>query len=148
LQPRYFGFQGAADPEAECERVRRRLETEGPIDLCVLGLGLNGHVGMNEPAPMLRPAAHVASLTETSLRHTMLADARSRPTHGLTLGMAEILASHQILLLVSGVTKTEPLRKLLRREITTEFPASLLWLHSNWTLLCDRDAAGGLDLNP
>jgi galactosamine-6-phosphate isomerase len=97
---------------------------------------------------MLRPAAHVASLTETSLRHTMLADARSRPTHGLTLGMAEILASHQILLLVSGVTKTEPLRKLLRREITTEFPASLLWLHSNWTLLCDRDAAGGLDLNP
>jgi galactosamine-6-phosphate isomerase len=146
---RYIGFRGeSADPEAECQTVRRRLEAEGPIDVCVLGLGLNGHVGMNEPAPILRPTAHVAHLTETSLRHSMLANVRSKPTYGLTLGMAEILASRQILLLVSGAAKREPLRQLLRREITTGFPASLLWLHSNWVLLCDRDAADGLDLNP
>ena len=147
LQERYFGFQGeASDPEADCARVRGRLETEGPIDLCVLGLGLNGHVGMNEPAPFLQPTAHVAHLTETSLNHPMLANTRSRPPYGLTLGMAEILASREILLLVSGANKREPLRRLLRREITTGFPASLLWLHAHWTLLCDRDAAQGLDL--
>jgi galactosamine-6-phosphate isomerase len=148
-QDRYFGFRGdLSDPKAECERVRTRLEAEGPIDVCVLGLGLNGHVGMNEPAPVLRPTAHVAHLTETSLRHTMLANARSKPTYGLTLGMAEILASRRILLLVSGAAKREPLRQLLRREITTGFPASLLWLHSNWALHCDRAAADGLELNP
>jgi galactosamine-6-phosphate isomerase len=145
---RCFGFRSdAADPHAECERVRARLAAEGPIDLCVLGLGLNGHVGMNEPEASLPPFAHVARLTEVSLRHPMLVQSRTRPTHGLTLGLAEILASHEILLLVSGTNKRAPLQRLLKREVTTEFPASLLWLHPNWTLLCDRAAAAGLDLD-
>jgi galactosamine-6-phosphate isomerase len=142
---RYFGFDSnPADPEAECERVRRRLAAEGPIDLCVLGLGMNGHVAMNEPAANLKPAAHIARLAEVTLAHPMLAKSKSPPTYGLSLGMAEILASREILLLVNGAKKREPLRKLLRREIATEFPASFLWLHPNWTLLCDREAAEGL----
>jgi galactosamine-6-phosphate isomerase len=146
---RYFGFaSNAADPQAECERIRRRLATEGPIDLCVLGLGMNGHIAMNEPAAFLQASAHVASLTESTLRHPMLADARSKPAFGLTLGMADLLASREILLLVSGAAKREPLRKLLRREITTNFPASFLWLHPNWTLLCDRESAEGLEMSP
>lgn len=146
---RCFGFQSdAADPDAECARVRARLAAEGPIDLCVLGLGLNGHVGMNEPGPSLPPFAHVARLTEVSLRHSMLAKSRTQPAYGLTLGLAEILASRETLLLVSGAGKRAPLQRLLSREVTTEFPASFLWLHPNWTLLCDREAAAGLDLNP
>ena len=145
---RFFGFNSnAADPQAECERIRRRFASEGPIDLCVLGLGLNGHIAMNEPSSFLQAEAHVASLTESTLRHPMLADSRSKPGFGLTLGMAEILTSREILLLVSGTAKREPLRKLLRREIATNFPASFLWLHPNWTLLCDRASAEGLDLN-
>lgn len=144
---RYFGFtSNPADPKAEYERVCRRLTAEGPIDLCVLGLGINGHVAMNEPAASLKPASHVARLAEGTLAHPMLSKSKSPPTYGLTLGMAEILASREILLLVNGAKKREPLRKLLRREITTEFPASFLWLHPNWTLLCDRDAAEGLNL--
>ena len=144
---RYLGFNSnPVDPTAECERVRHRLASEGPIDLCVLGLGTNGHVAMNEPAASLPPAAHVARLTEATLAHSMLAKARSKPGFGLTLGLQEILASREILLLVSGASKREPLRRLLRREITTEFPASLVWLHPNWTLLCDRNAADGLNL--
>jgi len=144
---RYFGFSGnAADPTAECDRMRRLLASEGPIDLCVLGLGMNGHLAMNEPAPFLQAEAHVASLTESTLRHPMLADSKSKPVFGLTLGMAEILTSREILLLVSGAAKREPLIRLLRREITTNFPASFLWLHPNWTLLCDRDSAEGLDV--
>jgi galactosamine-6-phosphate isomerase len=146
---RYFGFKGhPAVPEDECHRVRRRLSAEGPIDLCVLGLGMNGHVAMNEPAPSLQPDSHVARLTETTLAHPMLSKSKSPPTYGLSLGMAEILVSREILLLVSGAKKREALVKLLRREITTEFPASFLWLHPNWTLLCDRDAAKGLKLKP
>ena len=144
---RYIGFcSDLPDPERECARVRRRLDSEGPIDLCILGLGMNGHVAMNEPAPSLLPHAHVARLADVTLLHPMLADSRSKPTFGLTLGMAEILASREILLLVSGANKCEPLRKLMQRQITTEFPASFLWLHSNWTLLCDRTATEGLNV--
>jgi len=144
---RYVGFRSnPPDPEQECARIRRRLASEGPIDLCVLGLGMNGHVAMNEPAPSLPPRAHVARLAETTLRHPMLANSRSKPTFGLTLGLAEILASREILLLVSGANKRAPLRQFMQRKITTQFPASFLWLHSNWTLLCDREAAAGLNL--
>ena len=103
---------------------------------------MNGHVGMNEPAPHLQPEAHVAHLAEATLRHPMLSHVGNPPSYGLTLGMAEILGSREILLLVSGKAKVEPLKRLLTREITTNFPASFLWLHPRVTLICDRDAAG------
>ncbi len=142
-EKRVFSFKSnAKDPAAECQRLQRLLNKEGPIDLCLLGLGLNGHLGMNEPAPALQLRSHVAQLTEVSLRHPMLARARSVPTFGLTLGIGEILASRQILLLVSGAAKRGALQRLLRQEISPEFPASFLWLHPNCTLLCDRAAAG------
>lgn len=145
---RYFGFQSdASDPAAECARVHQRLASEGGIDLCLLGLGLNGHIAMNEPAPVLQPIAHVARLSEESQHHPMLSKAGVRPTHGITIGMADILGAREVLLLVSGAAKRAPLQRLLRREITTDFPASFLWLHPNWTLLCDREAAAGRDLN-
>ena len=144
---RYFGFNNdAADPKAECERIRAKLAAEGPIDLCLLGLGVNGHVAMNEPAASLPPFAHVAQLTEHSLRHPMLANSKAKPTYGLTLGLGEILAAREILLLVSGVSKREPLKRLMTRELTTDFPASFLWLHPQCILLCDREAADGLEL--
>ncbi len=144
---RYFGFDICpTDPETECERIRNRIASEGPIDVCVLGLGLNGHIAMNEPAASLQPFAHVARLTEATLAHPMLANSKSKPGYRLTLGMTEILASREVLLLVSGTGKREPLNQLLKREITTQFPASFLWLHPNWTLLCDREATAGLNL--
>jgi galactosamine-6-phosphate isomerase len=144
---RYLGFKSdSTDPATECAQMRSHLELSGPIDLCVLGLGTNGHVGMNEPAEHLQSLSHVAALAEVSLGHTMLLRSRVSPTYGLTLGMAEILSSRQILLIVSGGHKREPFRKLLRREISTHFPASFLWLHPNWRLLCDQDAAGNSTL--
>lgn len=145
---RYFGFQSnPAEPDVECERIHSRIASEGPIDLCVLGLGKNGHIAMNEPAASLLPFSHLAQLTAATLAHSMLANTKSKPGFGLTLGMAEILSAHEILLLVSGPSKREPLGRLMRHEITTEFPASFLWLHPNWTLLCDRTATEGLKLN-
>jgi len=135
-------------PELECEKLRDRLTMDGTIDICVLGLGMNGHIGMNEPGSTLQLHPHIARLSEVSLRHPMLANSHSRPTYGLTLGMGDIMSSREILLLVSGAHKREPLQRLIQPAITTEFPASLLWLHSNCHLLCDRDAAQGLKLNP
>jgi galactosamine-6-phosphate isomerase len=141
LGDRYFSFDSAAtDPQAECDRVARWLAEHGPIDICVLGLGVNGHLGFNEPAGYLQPHAHVADLSPASLAHAMLQSARSRPKYGLTLGMADILQARQILLLVSGPAKREPLRRLLAGQIATEFPASLLALHGDVRIWCDSAA--------
>jgi galactosamine-6-phosphate isomerase len=142
-EDRYFAFNSnPVEPDIECERIGVWLAASGPVDICVLGLGVNGHIALNEPGPFLRATSHVAQLTTSSLQHPMLANARKVPHYGLTLGMAEILASRQILLLVSGAAKREPLKRLLRREITTDFPASFLWLHSAWTLFCEAEAGG------
>jgi galactosamine-6-phosphate isomerase len=141
LEERYIGFESQpADPQAECTRIETWLWQNGPIDVCVLGLGLNGHLGFNEPAERLRPHAHVAELSETSLSHAMISTSGDGPRYGLTLGMADIFQSRRILLLVTGAAKREPLRQLLSGEITTAFPASLLTLHSDMLLLCDEAA--------
>lgn len=141
LAARFTGFNSRpANPEAECERIRCWLEQNGPIDSCVLGLGLNGHLGFNEPAAALQPHAHVAKLSETSLHHSMVANQKALPTFGLTLGMADLLQARQVLLLVSGAAKREPMRRLLQGDITTDFPATFLHLHGQTHLLCDEAA--------
>jgi galactosamine-6-phosphate isomerase len=129
LEDRYVGFESLpADPQAECRRMATWLQKNGPIDVCVLGLGLNGHLGFNEPANRLQPHAHVAELSETSLTHAMISASSDSPRYGLTLGMADILQSRR-------------LRRLLTGEIKTDFPASLLTLHSDVLLLCDEAAS-------
>ena len=105
-------------------------------------LGINGHLGFTEPAEYLQPFAHVAELSQASLAHAMLAKSNVRPTYGLTLGMADLIQSRHILLLVSGSTKRDPLQRLLGGRISTEFPASMLQVHPNVLLICDRAAAG------
>ncbi|MBD0257845.1 MAG: 6-phosphogluconolactonase [Cytophagales bacterium] len=127
---RYLSFRSAPpDPVAECARIRAALDAGGPIDLCILGLGSNGHLGFNEPAAGLEPHCHVARLSETSRGHTMVEALSDKPAFGLTLGMRDILLAGRIILLVWGANKAEPLRALLSGQITTQLPASLLWLH-------------------
>ncbi len=144
LSDRYIEFNGqAADPAAECARIAAWLAQHGPIDACVLGLGLNGHLGFNEPAESLQPHAHVATLSEASLDHVMIQGAARRPPHGLTLGMADLLNAKEALLLVTGPSKRGPLARLVTPRISTAFPASLMQLHPAATLLCDAAAQGG-----
>jgi galactosamine-6-phosphate isomerase len=138
---RFFGWRNQpADPAAECRRVATWLAANGPIDVNVLGLGTNGHLGFNEPAAHLQPGPHVARLSSTSLSHSMLGGSRRKVHSGLTLGMADILHSKEIVLLVSGRHKAEPMRTLFTRRITPRFPVSFLWLHPNVHLFCDRAA--------
>src|SRR6266568_5138869 len=136
---RYIAFRSNADdPQAECQRIQTVLEKHLPIDYCILGLGANGHLGLNEPAESLKPFAHVANLAESSLRHPMLELVNGRVVYGMTLGMAEIMQSRKVLLLVNGAHKRQQLRRLLEPEISSQFPASFLWLHPDVTLLYDR----------
>jgi len=129
------------DPAEECRRVSSELERSGPIDLCILGLGVNGHIGFNEPGPVLLPHCHVAPLSEESRRHAMVRGMENPPRFGLTLGMQEILASRRIVLLVAGEGKQQVVARLLSAEVSTVVPASFLWLHANVDCLIDQSAA-------
>jgi galactosamine-6-phosphate isomerase len=138
---RYIAFRSdAEDAQAECKRIRALIKNHSSIDLCILGLGTNGHLGLNEPGESLQPFAHVAVLSESSLKHPMLKPVNGLVSWGFTFGMADILQSKKILLLVSGSQKREQLGRLLTPVISPQFPASFLWLHSNVTVLYDRNA--------
>ena len=135
------------DPRRECDRITRWLAAHGPIDICILGLGTNGHVAMIEPASTLVPHAHVAKLAPSSLKHPLLNNLKHKPRLGMTIGMSDILSSRKILLLVSGAHKRACLARLFQPRVTTLFPASLLWLHPATTVLYDRTAAPDLPLS-
>ena len=142
-EERYFSFSGNAEaPEEECSRLQEILSRQGPIDLCVLGLGRNGHLGFNEPAEALMPHAHIAQLSPDTLQHSMVQAMQRQPTYGLTLGMADILQARRILLLVTGSGKKAAIEKLLEGRVTTHLPASLLWLHPDVECLIDERALG------
>jgi galactosamine-6-phosphate isomerase len=141
---RRFGWRcRPTDPTAECCRVRELMTQLGPADVCVLGLGVNGHLGFNEPGPTASPWPHQAVLSKASLDHSMVKVARRRPEYGLTLGLRDILGARQVWLLVSGTHKREPLRRLLQPAIATDAPASFLWLHPALTIFCDEAAWPG-----
>lgn len=140
-EERYLAFDGLApDPEAECERVARALSERPPVDLAILGIGRNGHLGLNEPAPALTPGCHVAALAPTTRAHPMLDRAAHRPTQGLTLGIADLLAARRILLIVSGEGKEEAFRSLVAGGVSTALPASFLHLHPD--VVCFATLAG------
>ncbi|WP_274652211.1 glucosamine-6-phosphate deaminase [Paenibacillus humicola] len=134
----------AADLAAECARYDRLL-AERPIDLQLLGLGHNGHIGFNEPDHALQGGTHVVRLRE----NTREANARffgsmdEVPKQAITMGIGSILKVRAILLVVKGADKAEIVRQALAGPITTECPASLLQTHADVTVLVDQ-AAGRL----
>lgn len=137
----YFLFDGKyADEEAELRRAGDYLEKNGPIDLCVLGIGTNGHLGLNEPGECLNASIHKARLAESTRAHPMMAGASFRPEYGITLGMKDILSAGKILLLVSGASKKAVLADFMTRKIRTQLPASFLWLHPDVTYMFDKEA--------
>ena len=128
----YTSFNSKAnDPAAECSRMAKELNTKGPIDLCILGIGLNGHIAFNEPAEELQPGIHLAKLSETSLAHPMVKDVADKLQYGYTLGIGDILRSKTILLVVHGAHKRAILEQLLKAKVSTQLPASFLWLHAD-----------------
>jgi len=115
------------------------LINHGPIDLCILGMGQNGHLGFNEPAMFLVPHSHKVELSNESKNHPMISGQEIKPTFGFTLGMADILQSRKILLLVNGAHKKKIFQNFMDKKITTNLPASFLWLHPNVTCMTDNE---------
>jgi len=140
-EDRYLSFKNdAVAPEAECIRVQKELDICEPLDVCILGLGKNGHLGFNEPAATLSDVCHMSRLSETSVQHSMTKTMTNKPQYGLTVGMADILRSKKIILLVTGLGKEDILAQLLTQKITSQLPASFLWNHSNVECYIDSES--------
>lgn len=138
-EDRYLAFDSESkDVAVECKRIQETIDNTGPIDLCILGLGKNGHLGFNEPAAFMQPACHIAKLASSTVQHSMVQTMPKTPTFGMTVGLKDILSSRQVLLLVTGADKQDVIKRLMTKEITTQIPASFLWLHANVECLIDK----------
>jgi glucosamine-6-phosphate deaminase len=145
----HFLNGGAPDPEAECARYERAIAEAGGIDLQILGIGTNGHIGFNEPAPELQSHTHRVTLKpETRRSNAALfgGDAQKVPAEALSMGMATILSARAIVLLATGKSKASCVERVVNGPITTELPASFLQLHTNAELMLDEAAAGKLSV--
>lgn len=131
-----------ADLVQECLRYNALLEHAKQIDLQLLGLGHNGHIGFNEPNHALVAGTHIVELRE----ETRIANARyfnslaEVPTHAVTMGIGTILKAKSILLVVRGTEKAHIVHEALTGPITTENPASLLQTHPNLIVMLDAEA--------
>lgn len=138
---RYISFNSQTkNPEEECKRIENEILQSGPIDICILGIGQNGHIALNEPSESLKVDCHVAELSETTLSSGMIQTVGVPLRQGMTLGIGTIMSAKTILLFVAGKGKEQALETLLKKEIRTDLPASMLWLHPNAHLIIDQSS--------
>lgn len=139
----FLGKEQLSDEDEVCRAYDALIEEKGGIDLQILGIGPNGHIGFNEPASALEAGTHIVELAQETR------EANSRffnsieevPTHAITMGVGSILKSKAILLLASGKNKAEVVARMFSGEVDTQLPASLLQVHPNVTVIVDREAA-------
>nr|WP_251030270.1 glucosamine-6-phosphate deaminase [Bacillus sp. ISL-35] len=136
----------AKDFTKECTRYEQFIQEHGGIDLQVLGIGQNGHIGFNEPGTSFESRTHIVDLSESTLNansrfFTSIDDV---PRQAITMGIATIMDSREIFLLVSGTAKAEALARLMNGEVSEQFPASILKKHQNVTIFADKEAAAML----
>jgi len=134
------------DPTAECRNYEQAIRSAGGIDLAILGIGANGHIGFNEPGTPWHAATHVTQLSETTRRRNAdpFGGVHQTPRRAITMGIRTLMHARRIVLLVSGADKAEILASALQGEPTLEIPASVLQLHPALTVVVDRPAGRGL----
>ena len=150
IAPEHIGFLngGAAQLEAECERYERQIADAGGIDIMVLGIGANGHIGFNEPCDVLPARTHHVLLEEPTRAANALwfgGDIHAVPRAALSMGMATILNAREVVLIATGSVKAAAVRDMIAGGITTRLPASFLQVHRHVTVMLDHDAARALE---
>ena len=132
----------AADMAAECRRYDEKLRRVGGIDLQLLGLGANGHIGFNEPSDIFAKGTHVVELSDS----TRIANQRffdkleDVPTSAISMGIFDIIQARRVLMVVSGREKADAVKRAFFGPITPQVPASILQFHADFTLVADEAA--------
>jgi glucosamine-6-phosphate deaminase len=137
----------AADLDAECQRYEAAIRKAGGIDLQILGIGANGHIGFNEPAAGLHADSHLARLLPGTRRSNAdLFDGRvgDVPREALSMGVGTILRSRAVILMATGSGKADAIAATVRGPVTTRVPASLLQLHNDVEIVVDEAAAASI----
>jgi len=138
----------ADDLNAVCRDYDARITSWGGIDLQLLGIGHNGHIGFNEPGTVFTLKTHVVQIAQ----RTRLANARffendpkKVPSQAITMGVGNIMGARKIVLLVSGESKAQIVRRAFFEDVTPEVPASVLQLHADVTIIADLEAASCIE---
>ena len=130
------------DGEKECARYEELIRSLGGVDLQLLGLGHNGHIGFNEPADAFDKTTHCVDLTESTIEANkrFFASADEVPRQAYTMGIGTIMQAKKILIIVSGEDKADIVRDAFFGPVTPRVPASILQMHSDVTLVADEAA--------
>jgi glucosamine-6-phosphate deaminase len=134
----------APDLDAECDRYETAIAAVGGIDLQLLGIGSNGHIGFNEPGEHLPVRTHRVRLMESTRRDNAMLFGNSPsevPAEALSMGIGTILSARRIVLVATGPKKAACIRETVSGRLTTRVPASMLQVHADVELLLDREAA-------
>jgi len=136
----------AKDIEEECLRYESAIKQAGGIDIQVLGIGTNGHIGFNEPDVNFEAETHLVKLEESTIQANSIyfKTIKEVPTTAVSMGIKTIMNSRKIVLLANGLSKAEAIYGLVNGKINPNLQASILQLHPDVTLILDKDAASKL----
>lgn len=136
----------AVDVAKSCENYEKNIDALGGIDIQVLGIGRNGHIGFNEPDSELFPFTHITNLTPDTINANsrFFENESDIPKQAITMGIQSIFKARKIIILASGAGKADAVNKMVHGNISTRCPASLLRLHPDVTLICDKEASKAL----
>ncbi|WLV23992.1 glucosamine-6-phosphate deaminase [Aciduricibacillus chroicocephali] len=130
------------DLQAHCEAYEDKIKKAGKIDIQILGIGINGHIGFNEPGTSFDSRTHVVELDESTreVNSRFFNSLDEVPTKAVTMGIQTIMDADEVVLIISGENKADTVLAFMESEISEEFPASILKKHPNFTLIVDEPA--------
>lgn len=136
------------DAEKECGRYEELIRSLGGVDLQLLGLGHNGHIGFNEPGEAFEKETHCVDLTESTIEANkrFFASANDVPKQAYTMGIKTIMQAKKILIVVNGESKADIVERAFFGPVTPEVPASILQLHNDVTLVGDEEALAKIEI--
>ena len=145
LQVRLFDAM-TVNEEVECEKMNRLIEEKAGIDLMLVGVGVNGHIGFNEPGADIGSGAHIAQLEEiTKSVGQKYFNEEVAINKGMTLGLKQVMNARTLIMMANGKKKAPVVSRVLNENISTDFPASLLRQHNHSLLMVDEEAASELE---
>jgi glucosamine-6-phosphate deaminase len=138
----HFLDGNASDTDAECKRYDNEINEAGGIDVQLLGIGNNAHIGFNEPADAFTDGSFKVKLTDSTIEaNKIYFDENPMPHYALTMGVNQIMAAKKIVLIATGPKKAEAIRNMIKGEVTPQVPVSILQQHNDVEIFLDEAAA-------